>query len=183
MVYRYYTAFCRIYTIDYTELLFYGSHTTCKEKGPIFNFEFEDAVISYGEFSDKITATDRKGNKKSYGSPEDDFQFFKLFQAVEHVNNPGSIICGPEAASSQTLCANGMQEFMPNISVIGGNLVQKDIKENRLWIKGLDEILTDCYQKNILPGEANISWAKKEKPLNLKEYCYFPEGKLPNNQE
>ena len=106
-----------------------------------------------------------------------------MFQAVEHVNNPGSIICGPEAASSQTLCANGMQEFMPNISVIGGNLVQKDIKENRLWIKGLDEILTDCYQKNILPGEANISWAKKGKPLNLKEYCYFPRGKLPNKQE
>ncbi|KPL07499.1 hypothetical protein AMJ86_04380, partial [bacterium SM23_57] len=94
---NYDTAACRIVTSDGTELLFYGSHVTAINKDPMFRFEFEDAVITFDETSGEIIAADNKGNQKHYGSPDDDHQFRKLFDAIEAVRHPRPIICGPEA--------------------------------------------------------------------------------------
>jgi len=172
---------CRILTLDGTELLFYASHAIFADKGPIFNFEFENAVISYGEFSEEIIATDRKGNKINYGSPDADHQFLKLFEAVKSVNNPKPIICGPEAAYSQTLCVNGIQESVPDIPTFPESMIQREEKKRRCWIKGFDRVLYNCYQEAILPNEANLPWSKKGKSVNLCHYNYFPGGVFPND--
>ncbi len=160
---------CRIFTAAGTELLFYASHATYEDKGPMFNFQFEDAEISYGETSDEIIARDSSGSEKNYGSPEDDHQFLKLFEAVETVRTPKPIVCGLEAAFAQTLCIKGIQESVPEISSFPDNMIQWSKNRERLWVKELDEAFYQCYQKGILPNEAGFSFAVKGKSVGIKK--------------
>ncbi|MFB0566061.1 MAG: Gfo/Idh/MocA family protein [Candidatus Aminicenantaceae bacterium] len=159
-----------------TELLFYASHTIPKERGPMFCFEFERATVSYGEFSDEIIAKDRRSEEKSYGSPEADHQFRKLFEAVAAVRESRLILCGPEAAHSQTLCVNGIQESVQEIVSFAESMIQEDRKERRRWVRGLAEAFYDSYLKGILPSEASFTWARLGRSVNLRGYKFFPGG-------
>ncbi len=173
---NYDTAASRIFTNEGVELLFYGSHCTASDKGPMFNFQFEDATISFGESSDEIVVIDNNGDTKSYGSPDADHQFRKLFDAVECVHNPIPIVCGLEAARSQTLCMNGIQESMPDIVAFPKFMIHRHQEEQRWWVEGLDDALFDCYQNSILPSEENYPWAKPGNTIDLNNYHYFPGG-------
>ncbi len=174
---------CRIFTKEGTELLLYASHSTDRELGPMFSFEFEHAVITYDEFLDDTVSNDREGQEKRYGSPEAGHPLRKLFEAVETVREQKLILCGPEAASSHTLCINGIQESSPEILVFPESMVQYDEEKGTRWVKGLTEVFYDCYQKGILPGEAGYSWAHPGRPIDLCNYRFFPGGIPPENQE
>ena len=158
---NYDTIACRIHTTAGVELLFYGSHANFGDIGPLMDFEFEDGSITYNESTKELIATNRKGNTKNYGSPDAD-HFRKLFEAVESVKNPKPVICGLEAARSHTICINGIQESISEVPEFQRSMVHRNEKEKRWWVKGLDNILYDCYMSNILPCEANHPWAKKE---------------------
>jgi len=173
---------CRIFTREGTELLYYASHVTRPDQGPIFSFEFEQATISFGELTDEIVAVSRQKKEKNYGSPEAAHYFLKLFDAVACVREPKPIVCGPEAARSQTLCVNGIQESFPEIVEFPGSMVQKDKKEGRIWVDGLAEAFYECYSKGILPSEGNIPWARAGIPVDLRDYRYFPGGASPAGQ-
>lgn len=176
------TVACRIFTEEGTELLFYASHVTRPDQGPIFAFEFEQATITYGEVSEEIIAIDRKRKEKHYGSPEAAHYFLKLFDAVACVREPKPVVCGPEAARSQTLCVNGIQESFPDIVTLPESMVHKEESEGRWWVEGLAEALYDCYKKGILPSEGNIPWARAGVPVNMRDYHHFPGGKAPSDQ-
>lgn len=173
----------RVLSEDGVELLFFASHATAEEQGPMFSFEFEHATVTYGEPLDDIIATDRQGKEKHYGSPEADHPFLKLFEAVEAVRKPKTIPCGPEAASSQTLCINGIQESFPEIVTFPESIVQHDKEKGCRWVKGLSGALYDCYQKGVLPSEAGFSWARQGGLVDLRNYKFFPGGISPENQE
>jgi len=173
---------CRALTERGVEFLFYASHTIPQDKGPMFSFEFEKATVSYGEFSDSIIVKDYQGIEKNYGSPETDHQFRKLFEAVTAVREPKLILCGPEAALSQTLCVNGMQESVLDAEKFPGSMIQEDKRRKKRWVKGLAEALYDCYQKGILPSEANYPWARCGRTVDLNGYTYFPGGAPPGKQ-
>jgi len=173
------TVACRAFTQDGTELLFYASHVTRPDQGPIFSFEFEQATINYGEISEEIIAIDRKKKEKHYGSPEAAHHFLKLFDAVACVREPKPVVCGPEAARSQTLCVNGIQESFQEIVEFPESMVHKEEKEKRWWIEGLAEEFYDCYKKGILPSEGNIPWARAGIPVDVRDYRYFPGGIPP----
>ncbi len=172
------TVACRTFTQDGTELLFYASHVTRPDQGPIFSFEFEQATITYGEVSEEIIAIDRKKKEKHYGSPEAAHYFLKLFDAVACVREPKPVVCGPEAARSQILCVNGIQESFPEIVEFPESMVHKDESEGRWWIEGLAEGFYDCYTKGILPSEGNIPWARAGIPVDVRDYHFFP-GEIP----
>ncbi len=173
---------CRIYTKNNIELLFYASHSTFSEKGPMFHFEFENAIVRYGETTKEIIATGKKGKKWSYGSPETDSQFLKLFEAVEAVRKPIPVVCGPEAAIAQTISINGIQDSVEKIIRFPEQMINREVKENRLWVKELDKVFFNCYLKGILPHEANLPWAKSGKNIDLRNYNYFPGGKLTDTK-
>jgi len=175
---------CRVFTREGAELLFYASHSTHKEIGPLFSFEFEKATITYGEVSKDIIARDPQGKEKLYGSPDAEHPFQKLFEAVASVREPKPILCGPEAASSQTLCINGIQESMPEIITFAEPMIEKNDKERRRWVKGLAEALYDCYQNETLPSEEGFSWARAAKSIDLRNYRFFPHGtKIKINED
>ncbi len=173
---------CRVFTREGVELLFYASHVTEHDRGPMFSFEFEQATVTYGDGAEEIVAVDRRGREKSYGSPEEDHPFQKLFEAVESVREPKPVVCGPKAARSQTLCANGIQESVPEIVTFPESIVQRE-EGKRKWVKGLEEALYSCYLKGILPREGNFSWAQSGKAVDLRNYSFYPDGKPAESQE
>jgi hypothetical protein len=152
---------------------------TRPDQGPIFSFEFEQGTISYGELTNEIVAVSRQKTEKHYGSPEAAHYFLKLFDAVACVREPKPIVCGPEAARSQTLCVNGIQESFPEIVEFPGLMVHKDKEEGRSWVDGLADAFYECYTKGILPSEGNIPWARAGIPVDLRDYRYFPGGAPP----
>lgn len=175
------TVACRAFTQEGTELLFYASHVTRPDQGPIFSFEFEQATISYGEVSEEIVAIDRKRKEKHFGSPEAAHYFLKLFDAVACVREPKPVVCGPEAARSQTLCVNGIQESFPEIVEFPKSMVHEEENEGRWWVEELAERFHDCYSKGILPSEGNIPWARTGTTVDLRDYHYFPGGIPPGD--
>ena len=173
---NYDTVACRAFTDEGVELLYYASHAISENMGPMFSFEFEEATVDYGESIDEVVARDKKGNEKLYGNPESDRPLRKLFEAIRMIQEPGPILCGPEAALSQTLCMNGMQESAPRIQTFPETMIHQDAKGKRRFGKGLDQELYVCYQKGILPSEAKLSWAYEGRHVNLENYMYFPGG-------
>ncbi len=174
---------CRIFTEPGTELLFYASHAVSRDLGPVFDFEFEEATVTYGETSDDIVARTISGKEKHYGSPQAGHPLQKLFTAVASIREPKPVLCGPEAASSQTLCVNGIQESVAGVVPFPESSIHWEEKERRCWVKNLDQALDECYQKGILPSEGSFSWAQMGKRVDLGDYRYFPGGVKPGDDE
>ena len=174
---NYDTVACRAHTIEEVELLFYASHATSEDLGPMFTLEFEQATVRYGEQAGDITSSDGKGHTKSYGSPEEEHPLLKLFQAIDAIRMPQAILCGPEASLAQTLCMNGMQDSGSPVIPFPPSKVRFDAESKRHWGKNLCRDLRDCYRRGILPSEARLDWAGAGKPVNLENYRRFPGGK------
>lgn len=175
---NYDTAACRAFNRDGVEFLFYASHATSNDLGPMFSFQFEQATVTYGETTDEIVARDRLGNTEHYGSPDSEHPLRKLFYAVRTAQESGIILCGPEASIAQTLCMNGMQESVSAIIDFPDVLVDSDPDHKRKWVKDLHRDLADCYRKGILPSEAGLEWACRGNAVNLETYRKYPRGKI-----
>lgn len=164
---------CRTIVNRDVELLFYASHAVSQDMGPMFELEFEDAQIIFGDRCETVKAFDRFGGKKSYGSPEQDHPFQKLFAALSVAREGARVICGPQAARSQTLCTNGIQESLTEIAPIPPDRIQQ--KDKRLWASGLAEDWYTCYKKGILPSEARKAWNNIGRTVDLTDYSFFPK--------
>ncbi len=174
---NYDTVACRAFTSDGVEMLFYASHATSEDSGPMFSLEFEKAFVTYGPDVDDIISRDLKGNTNLYGSPEAEHPLLKLFEAVRAIREPKDILCGIEACVAQTLCMNGIQESAPEIMDFPESKIHSDRTSKRRWAINLLQELQTCYKKGILPSEADLDWAGCGEPVNLTNYHHFPRGK------
>jgi predicted dehydrogenase len=170
---NYDTVACRAWTVGGVEILFYASHSTYEELGPMFFFEFEKGTVSFGENRNTVVSITNDGQETIYGSPEKD-PFRKLVNALSAVHTTLPVTCGPEASFAQTLCVNGIQESLSNICSFPESKIVKD--KNRIWVDGLAEGFYACYQQGILPSEAGLSWACRGKTVDLRNYEFFPGG-------
>jgi len=170
------TSLLRATAGDGIEVLFYASHTVDVAIGPIFEIECSGGRIVFDGPATQIVATDLYGERVSYGTPDTDHQFLKLFEAIRGVRGEDIPVCGPEAARSQTLCINGMQESVPDIVELTDDVIRieatGDEKERR-WVNGLAETLLDCYSNWRLPSEAGVPWAEKGQLVDLIDYRRF----------
>ncbi len=172
---NYDTAALRTRTENGVEILFFVSHAVNQNQGPIFLYEFDHAVVHYNAAEDEVTARFRDGRIKSYGSPNSN-DLNKLWDSLAAIRTGESIACGVEAAKSQTLCHNGVQESMPEIGGFPENLIRtsQTAEGRQTWVQGLAETLFKCYDENVLPAEINIPWSKKGQTIPLKSYRRFP---------
>ncbi|MFC2084727.1 Gfo/Idh/MocA family protein [Bacteroidota bacterium] len=176
------TIACRIFTENDIEILFYASHSTFKNIDPMFSLEFENAIVNYDKISDQVTAVDSRGKWKLYGSPYDTHQFQKLFDSISNVNNPVPVVCAPETVIPHTICVNGIQESISEIPSYPVDKINSDTEKKRLWMNGLGEVLTECYDKGLLPNEAGFPWSIEPGETDLKNYNYFPRNSFHSSE-
>ncbi|MFC2158110.1 Gfo/Idh/MocA family protein [Acidobacteriota bacterium] len=164
----------RIFTEEGVELLFFASHAVPENRGPLFEFEFEEAKVVYEGPGNEIWARWTSGIQKSYGNPEVHL-LRKLSRAVEGIFEDIPVLCPPEAARSQTLCVNGIQD---SISCVKEFPKEKIIRTgDQLWSTGLADLLDEAYQKNKLPSEIGDGGTRSGKVVDLNGYTFFPGGK------
>lgn len=169
------TGVLRCYTDEGTEILFLSSHAVSSSIGPRFSFTFENAVITFGDGED-IVASLKDGSTKRYGCPDSGLK--KLWDAIESIKSGSPVVCGPVAASAQTLCMNGMQDSMPNIVEFPSMLVriQGEPGLRRTCVEGLDVLLEECFEKSLLPSEMGVPWSREGKQIQLRNYTAYPGG-------
>lgn len=174
------TSAMRCRTADEVEILFYASHASRTEKGPVFSYEFEKAAVHCAGRASGITAVWTDGGIKKYPPPDDE-PLNKLWRAIGMAGSGEMPACGLEAASAQTLCLNGMQDSMPGIAAFPVSLLHSEPteKSSRIWAEGLARIMEDCYLKNVLPSELGASWSRKGERVRLTGYSRFPSAGGP----
>ena len=170
---NYDTAAARVYTTEGVELLYFASHATEQRQNPIFTYEFEKATVTYQQESGEITAVFDDGRRKVYGDP---FKGLcnKLWLAVDAVRDGREIPCGLKAASSHTICINGMQESVPEISKFPKELLRQTGQPKQTWVQSLAEGFSSCYDNWQLPSEGGIPWAVGGREIDLRGYEFFP---------
>lgn len=180
------TAAARIRTEEGVEMLFLVSHASDEDRGPVMRYEFEKAVVRCDSRTSGLWAEFPDGTRKDYGVP-DDKPMNKLWQSIAGCRDEGARpLCGLEAAASQTLCMNGIQDSMPDIRDFPAGLVRtvegqgarrvaiETPGSHRRVVEGLDETLAACYQAEKLPSEMGLPWSAKGTRVDLREYTSFP---------
>jgi predicted dehydrogenase len=170
------TAACRVVTDTGLEVLAYASHVSEAAIDPCFVLEFETASVTFDAKAGGIVARNAAGHVKHYGAPDDDAQFKKLFDAISAVLAPMPVVCGPEAAAAQTRVVNGMHESVNEPTSFPETLVVSDDQAGRRSVPGLNQMLTQCYERHVLPAEAGAGWARAGAVVDLDGYDTFPRG-------
>jgi len=171
---NYDTFAARFVTEQGTEILFYGSHATERRVDPVISYEFEKATITYNGLNSPMVAHFNDRREKSYGTPDDN-QVKKMWDSIRAVRTHENIICGIEAASSQTLAINGMQESMSEIINFPEPIIHRPNGDiNNIYVEGLSEALISCYESGLLPNEMGLPWSQKGNEISLKDYSHFP---------
>lgn len=178
---NYDTVATRIFTDEDVEVLFLASHAFALEKGNRLEFcyEFTKGRIFYSEIEGETSFEGHldDGTLIHYNKPSID-SYRKLCRVISQIQEGKPVSCGPEAAFSHTLCINGMQESMPEITVFPQNLVKKGklpSGDEAVFVEGLLSTMADCYDLWKLPGEIGITWAKTGKKIDLTNYTFYPQ--------
>jgi hypothetical protein len=174
------TAALRCHTKEGVEIFFCTSHAILNYRGPLFEYEFEKAVVryetdGYGEDNPHITAQFKDGTTKDYGLP-DTQSWKKIYDVVDSVSKNTPVVCSAGSALAQIICTNGAQDSAGQIIQFPDSVM--DFKEScegpMVYVKGLSEVLIDCYNNCLLPSEIKIHWAHPSKLIDLKNYNSFP---------
>ena len=180
------TAAVRVRTEGGVEILFLVSHASSEDRGPVVRYEFEKAVVRCDSRTSGLWAEFADGTRKDYGVPDAD-PMNKLWQSIAGVREEGARpLCGLEAAASQTLCMNGIQDSMPDIRDFPAGMVRtvegpgarrlavETPGARRVVVEGLDETLAACFEAGRLPSEMGIPWSAKGAAVDLRDYASFP---------
>ncbi|MFH1999328.1 MAG: gfo/Idh/MocA family oxidoreductase, partial [Planctomycetota bacterium] len=175
---NYDTAALRVQTREGVEILFFGAHPIEENRGPVFSFEFEHAVVSCADQGAVVEVRFHDGTRESFPHPDADDQCTKLWVCMKAVLDDTPFPCSLEAARAQTLCMNGAQESMPDaLSFPTSMLRRTGHPESALtWVEGLAEALESGWKHAKLLSEEGVSWAKPGKAVDLVGFNRFPSN-------
>jgi len=175
---NYDTAALRARTSEGVEILFYATHASRGDKGPVFAYEFEKGVVRCVSRTSGIWGELPGDERKDYGVADAD-GMRKLWDSIRAARTGKRPVCGIEAASSQTLCINAMQDSMPEIRDFPDSLryiLGEEGGGRRVWIEGLDAALEACYDANALPSEMDLPWSAPGRRVLLGTQYSFPNS-------
>jgi hypothetical protein len=168
---NYDTAAIRCQTAGGVEILFVVSHATAGRHGPMFSFEFENAVVEFADGqSAAIAARFTDGSTKPYGSPNDQ-RYEKLWSAIRSARDGTPTACGIEAALAHTRCAWAAQQSMKEIKAFPQAItrVEGAVGSRKTWVEGLDDALQRCYEQFKTPAQLGVSWAASGSEIIVDE--------------
>ena len=118
------------------------------------------------------------GYEKEYGNPDCKEDYWrKIWESVDAVLSGGAVACGVADSLAQTVCMNGVQESVKEISTFPEQLIQNITQDNNKYhcVDGLGEVLERCYELGVLPAElTDIPWARSGTIVDLLGYNNFP---------
>ncbi|MBC7782411.1 MAG: hypothetical protein H7144_01120 [Burkholderiales bacterium] len=157
------TAVIRSRTEDDVEILFYASHTVPAAMGPMFRFDFDDAVVTYSaDTSAGIVARFRNGKLKKYGDPMLD-RPAKIRQSIAAAGGTGQVACPARAAVSHVVCIAAAHASMPQIADFPREQIIQSASDTITMsvVSGLHATLVQCYDQALLPSELGaMDWTK-----------------------
>jgi Predicted dehydrogenases and related proteins len=162
---NYDTCAVRVMTKDGVEILFYASHAVETVRGPVFEYEFENAVVTFENIDENsaIKATFTDGKTKLYGNPSLESPDKKLWTSIDAILGKGMITCGPEAALSHTICINAMSESVPDILTYSDDIIRiKDYPSSKsriIYVDRLADAMSKSYESSLLPAEIGFPWS------------------------
>ncbi len=156
-----------------TEILFIASHSLTTLEGPVFEYQFAEASVTFRR-GETIVARRPDGSLiEDYGNPDVLAGKSKLWQTVEDITTGNPPSCSLEAAAVHTRCVAAMHAACPDIRRMPENLVstvEPNPGKPLVNVAGLDEVLRRCYTEWKLPAElGGVSWAVPGGNLELAE--------------
>jgi predicted dehydrogenase len=141
------TAVIRLATTADTELFFVTSHATTASREPLFQYEFEDAVITYDLGSDaRVVARWKDGRVHDYGELPTGTCVQKLWATIDVIRTLAEVPCGIDAA-------------LPHMAVVSAVQQAPIAPLSKSAVTSLGDNLTECYEKWSLPSELPCCWA------------------------
>ncbi|MGB7295832.1 MAG: Gfo/Idh/MocA family oxidoreductase [Candidatus Aminicenantales bacterium] len=170
------TAAVRCLTAAGAEILFFVSHAAGVDTGPVFSYEFERGEVRASGRDAAITAR-LAATSKNYGVPDAE-PLRKMGEAIDSARGDVLPVCGLEAALGQVLAVNGAQDSQPEIQNFPRTILSVRGKpgHREISVEGLAGILRECYEKNRLPSELNVSWSRRGRMVDLDAYVHYPGG-------
>jgi len=170
------TVAAEISTEKGVDIMFYASHAVNESIGPIFYYEFENAIVTYThekKYNYNIIARFTDGTIRNYGNPFEN-EANKLWTCIDAAAGLSmDITCKVETAIPHIICINGMQESMPDIINFPASLIRSEGEPELVWVEGLKQLLLDCYEDWTLPSAKETLWAKAGKKIKLAGYTCF----------
>jgi predicted dehydrogenase len=160
---------------DGTELLFITSHASRGLAGPVFEYEFENATVTYDEMGcGEFVATFKDGTVKRYGKPPGADEPGKLFDTIRAIHAGEPSLCPVEAAIPQLAVTVAAQEGC-EISNVPDHLIctDGDPGSRAVWVRGIDSALMRCYREFKLPGDIGFDWAVPSEEIVMEPEPVF----------
>ncbi|MBM3294379.1 MAG: Gfo/Idh/MocA family oxidoreductase [Candidatus Aminicenantes bacterium] len=169
------TAAARIEAEGGVEILFLATHVPEADRGPLCEFEFESGTVRIDGRTNPVLARWADGTAKDYGIPDAEL-LRKLDLSIDGVRTGALPLCGLEAAFSEVLCMNGLQDSAGRAAGFPPALVRETGTgpDRRLAVAGLDEAFQACFETRRLPSELGRPWAKPGRTVDLTAYGEFP---------
>lgn len=175
---NYDTFMAKIKTDNDVDMLFLASHAVPENIHPVFEFKFEKGTVTFDTAKDSVLygITD-DGETKAYGNPFDD-EMRKIFTSLKAIRGEETIPCDILTASPQLITINAVSEHNEIVEFPEEVLVRQPLKEPEIdttliYVKGIKEVLNDCYDKEMLPYEMGVEWAKSQGTFEAGEYTEF----------
>jgi predicted dehydrogenase len=160
--------------------IFIVSHAVPRRRGPIIQYEFENATITYDEGADPhddaadgiepgpgILARFNDGKLIRYGEvcPSDDPT--KLWHTLDCIRDGQRPVCGIEASAAQTALICAAHASCTSIATFPEHRVTPKPEPHGplRWVPNLERALEACMRDMKLPSEAGLPWAKPGKPV------------------
>src|SRR5699024_1221016 len=163
------TCAVRLQTKNDVEIVYIAAHAVSEQHRPKYIMEFENATITYHptEEDNDIIAKMNNGEEKHYDDPEKN-RPIKLGVMLDFINGEKeSVLCGPEAASAHVNAIYGMHQSVEDIPEFPQEIIQYDEDEKLTSVKGLETLLTKCYNEFSLPHELGVDWSRVGKKITF----------------
>jgi predicted dehydrogenase len=168
------TAALRCWTSRGVEIVFLVSHATGESRGPLFRYEFTGGTVEYRDDADggEIIGRLTDGSTTNYGVPPDGHDMGKLWATVEAVRSGTPTVCGIEAALPQTQVVCAAQDSTPAAAQFPRDIVRVEGEPGaqRVSVHGLEDVLGECYARDLLPSELGASWAVPAREVTIPTF-------------
>lgn len=164
------TVFIRMVTQAKEELLYLATLAAKEVKRPRFTMVLEKAIVNFPEgVEENIVVHTSRGEEIVYGCPEEG-RFEHFLKVAESIQTQEKLLCSIQTTLPQIIAVNAAVASIP-VYDFPKQMIEEN--ESQLYVKGLEEVLEQCYKQNKLPNELEIEWSKPSESVCIKDYHSF----------